>query len=287
MTFKEMILQMLHHDFGFLFFRKEDAPARKFRITAKGSGILCGTIFIPTIVDLVDREFFLLPVKPIDPEKPITKIQVEDGNAIVPGDVIAKIYGNSEVLLKAERTILYILSRLSGIATHTAREMARLTDTTVVLLDTRKDNPLEREMDKYAVRIGGGRNHRTGFYDGILIKDNDIHVYGGITPAIDVRAKDARFLTKIEIEVSDMETLKEVLDDGRVDVIMLDNMPPKRIQHAIALIASAKKSYIVEASGVGNHDLNEIAACGVNTISLSSLVSAGSGNPIDISMKCE
>lgn len=283
MTFKEIIKMRLHRDLGFDFYIKEGSPIRDFRIIAKSSGILCGLIFVPTIIELTDKEFFLKPLRHDESDKFNVYVYKDDGCAINPGDVIAIVRGNSEVLLKAERTICNTLSRLSGIATNTRKILSEISGFETIILDTRKDDSLERSENKYAVRIGGGKNHRTGFFDGILIKDNDIAVYGGITRAVNKRLEEAKFLTRAEIEVKNMEELRLVLCDSRVDAILLDNMEPELLKQAILLIAGSDKKYLVEASGVGNYDLKEIAATGIPYISMSRLVNEA--RPIDISMK--
>lgn len=285
MRFKELLQEMIHHDLGFGFFVKDGAPRATFKVVAKSEGVLCGTIFIPTILEIVDREFFLAPLDQASGGVPVLYLKKRDGDTVKSGDVVAEISGNAEVLLKAERTICNILSRLSGIATATHREVEKLAGTSVVLLDTRKDNPFEREMNKYAIRVGGGKNHRSGFYDGVLVKDNDITVYGGVTQALNARAAEARFLTRVEIEVDTLERLQEVLADGRADAILLDNMPPSLLMRATAMIMEAPQPYLIEASGIGSYGLEAVAASGVTAISTSSLVTRGEGNPLDISMK--
>ena len=285
MTFREVLVQILHHDLGFGFYISDGAPQKMFRILAKSPGVLCGTIFVPTILEIVEKEFFLKPYSNRSEYPVRVRPRRQDGEKISSGYIVAELYGNAEVLLKAERTLCNIISRLSGIATVTNHEVEKIRQTSVLLLDTRKDIALLRAMDKYAVRIGGGMNHRAGFYDGILIKDNDIEVYGGVRRAIDVRIKESKFLTRIEIEVDSIEKLREVLTDGRTDAILLDNMPPSLLKEAVMIIKGGAKPYRIEASGVSGFDLREVAETGINAISISSLVSRGEGNPLDISMK--
>lgn len=234
----------------------------------------------------VDDEFFL---EPAEEEKcPQIKILKKDGENVKAGDVAAEISGNAEVLLKAERTICNVLSELSGIASHVSNQQSAIRNlkseiAQVFLLDTRKDDPLMRAEHKYAVRVGGAKNHRAGFYDGILIKDNDISVYGGIRQAIERRLREEKLLTRVEIEVGSLKDLQTVLDDGRVDAILLDNMPADTLKKAVAMIAAAKKSYLIEASGVKEEEIAKVSATGVNFISLSSLVRKASY--VDVSMK--
>ncbi len=285
MTFKEVLKERIHHDLGFDFFMKDGAPQSRFNVIFKENAIVCGMIFVPTIVKLVDEEFFLESAE--QETKPRIQIFKKDGVSVKSGEITAEISGNAEVLLKAERTICNLLSELSGIATHVSRQQSvishQLSAMSVFLLDTRKDDPLMRTEHKYAVRVGGAKNHRAGFFDGILIKDNDIFVYGGIQQAIDRQLQEAKFLTRVEIEVGSLDSLKTVLDDGRVDAILLDNMAPGMLREAVAMINMSGKSYLIEASGVKEQDIVEISTTGVNFISLSSLVR---GAPyIDVSMK--
>lgn len=280
MTSKEIFRQRIHHDIGFGFAVK-DGVRKTMEFYAKSSGILCGTIFVPTLVEIVEHEFFL---KPFGEDLPtIIRAMKNDGDTFAEGNSLLVLDGEREVMLKVERHICDLLSRLSGIATHVRHEMERISGTSVFLLDTRKDNPLDRPLDKYAVSIGGAHMHRAGFYDGTLIKDTDIAMYSGVRMAIDRRAEETKFLTKIEIEVGDSETLDEVLKDGRADVIMLDNMDLPALRSAVAKIRAARKPYLIEASGAGKQDLHEIAETGVDCISLSSLVDGA--KKLDISKR--
>lgn len=285
MIFKDVLKERIHHDLGFDFFVKDGAPQSRFNVLFKENAVVCGMIFVPTIVRLVDEEFFL---QPIEPEiSPHVKILKKDGESVRAGEVAAEISGNAEVLLKAERTICNVLSELSGIATHVNCERSAIIDQlsakNVFLLDTRKDDPLMRPEHKYAVRIGGAKNHRAGFFDGILIKDNDISVYGGIHETIERRLREVKLLTRVEIEVGSLNDLQAVLDDGRVDAILLDNMSADVLRKAVAMIGKSGKSYLIEASGVKEEDIAKISETGVNFISLSSLVRRAPY--IDVSMK--
>ncbi|MCL5267452.1 MAG: hypothetical protein M1469_05035 [Bacteroidetes bacterium] len=287
MIFKDVLKERIHHDLGFDFFTKEGSPDATFSVLVKEKAVLCGMIFVPTIVKLVDEEFFLEPLEPA--AKPRVHAIRRDGETVGAGEAVAEISGNAEVLLKAERTICNVISELSGIATHVRNQLSAVggqhsaSGESVFLLDTRKDDPLMRSEHKYAVRVGGARNHRAGFYDGILIKDNDISVYGGIRKAIDVRLADSKFLTRIEIEIGKLSDLRLALDDGRVDAILLDNMSPGMLREAVSMITKSGRSYLVEASGIGEYGLKEISETGIGFISLSSLIRKASY--IDVSMK--
>jgi nicotinate-nucleotide pyrophosphorylase (carboxylating) len=280
MIFKDILKEKIHHDLGFDFYTKDGAPDATFSVLVKEKAVLCGMIFVPTIVKLVDEEFFLEPLDRT--ASPAVRAIRKDGETVAAGEAVAEISGNAEVLLKAERTICNVISELSGIATHVSKQLS-VVGGNVVLLDTRKDDPLMRPDHKYAVRVGGARNHRAGFYDGILIKDNDISVYGGIRQAIDARIAEGKFLTRIEIEVGNLNDLRMVLDDGRVDAILLDNMSPSTLREAVSSITKSGRPYLVEASGIGEYDIQEIAGTGVGFISLSSLVRKASYT--DVSMK--
>ena len=283
MTFKDVLKAKIEHDLGFDFYTRQGGAPKTFAVKAKEPGMLCGGIFIMTIIRLVEEGFFLDDDAPGDNVK-ITH-RMEDGSRIASGDIIAELRGDGEGLLKAERMICDILSELSGIATHTAEKVAAMGGVSVTLLDTRKGDPLMRSMWKYAVRVGGGMPHRAGFFDGVLIKDNDIAVLGGVVSAIEGRTREAKHLTRVAIEVGDEETLKQVLSDGRADTILLDNMAPENLREAVSRIKASGRGYRIEASGVGERALSEIAATGVGYISLSALTR---GAPhLDISMKAE
>ncbi len=285
MIFKDVLKERIHHDLGFDYFVKDRAPRSKFNVIFKENATVCGMIFVPTIVKLVDEEFFLEPVEPA--AKPKIVILKKDGDGVKAGQVVAEISGNAEVLLKAERTICNVLSELSGIATHVRSQLSmaggQISAKNVFLLDTRKDDPLMRVEHKYAVRVGGAKNHRGGFFDGILIKDNDISVYDGISKAIDRRLQEARLLTRVEVEIGSLEDLKIVLKDGRVDAILLDNMSADMLKKAVGMINNSGKSYIIEASGIKEEEISQVSGTGVNFISLSSLMRKAPY--IDVSMK--
>lgn len=284
MTPRDLIKDLLLHDLAFDSHELGDAPDANFRITAKAPGILAGTRYIRRVLEVLQTEFFLPPATKLDTRASVA-VHKTDGEAIVRGDVIADFYGNAEVLLKVERTLLNILTSCSGIATEVAHDVARVAHTKVRLLDTRKCPANLRDMHKYAVRVGGGMNHRTGFYDGIMVKDNDIDVYGGVVAALDVALRRAHVLCKIEIEVGDVDTIMQVLADKRADIIMLDNMTPAEMKKVVQMIRFETKPYLIEASGIGKFDLVAVAETGVDFISQSSMVSRGLGKPIDMSMK--
>lgn len=203
-----------------------------------------------------------------------------DGDRISKGSVIAHVSGKTRILLSGERVALNILQHLSGIATLTARYVELVKDTKARILDTRKTLPGLRSIEKYAIRVGGGTNHRFGLYDGILIKDNHIIAAGGVTKAIELARKNSHHLLKIEIETKSLEDVQEALS-AKVDIIMLDNMPLDMMREAVRVIAGR---VLVEASGnVTLETVRAIAETGVDFISTGSITH--SAPAVDISMK--
>jgi len=280
MNFKDILKERIHHDLGFDFYRKDGYPNSKFEVIFKESALIAGTIFIPTIIKIVEEEFFLEDFE--ESERYNFDIIKRDGERTSSRETIMYVSGNANVLLKAERTICNILSELSGIATHVKEVLSNL-DGSVFLLDTRKNDPLFRPEHKYAINLAGGKNHRSGFFDGVLIKDNDIAIFGSIKAAIDNSLKNSKLLTKIEIEVGSIEDLQTVLSDGRVDAILLDNMSAQELKIATEMISKSKKKYLIEASGVREENIKEVSKTGVEFISMSSLVRRA--RYIDVSMK--
>lgn len=204
----------------------------------------------------------------------------KDGSVIKTGDVIMDLDGKLACLLMGERTALNFLQHLSGIASSVRKYMDELNYPQVHLVDTRKTLPGFRVLEKYAVRVGGGRNHRMGLYDGVLIKDNHLAACGGINAAVKKIQDRVSHLVKIEVEVSSLSEVKEAIDAG-VDVIMLDNMDVEQIKKAVSLIDGKA---VVEVSGnVTLENLNRVAATGVNIISIGALTH--SARSVDISMK--
>ncbi len=198
---------------------------------------------------------------------------VADGNAVEAGATLAQISGEARALLTSERVALNFLGRLSGIATLTARCVAAIKDTRTQIVDTRKTTPGLRALEKYAVRMGGGRNHRAGLDDGILIKDNHIAAAGGVRPAILRAREQASHLLRIEVECEDEQQVSDAVESG-ADVILLDNMPIERLRANVEWIRAHAPTTIIEASGNIGTDparLAAIAATGVDLISLGAL----------------
>jgi nicotinate-nucleotide pyrophosphorylase (carboxylating) len=195
----------------------------------------------------------------------VMKRQVQDGAAVAPGDIIATIEGPSRGLLTAERAALNFLGHLSGIASVTASIAAAISGTKASVACTRKTTPGLRALEKYAVRAGGGMNHRFALYDAVLIKDNHIAVAGGVREAIRSAKAGVGHLVKIEVEVDTLEQLREVMDEG-VDAVLLDNMTPERLREAVEIVAGRA---ITEASGrINPETAPAIAATGVDLISV-------------------
>ena len=203
-----------------------------------------------------------------------------DGEQVIPGDKIALIRGNARSILTGERTALNLLQRLSGIATLTSLYAEKLQGTKAKVVDTRKTTPGLRVLEKYAVRVGGGANHRFNLSDGILIKDNHIGAAGSITNAVNSARQNTSFVNKIEVEVEDFDMLDEALAVG-ADIIMLDNMNPEMMKEAVKKIDGRA---ITEASGnVSLDTIEEIGKTGVDYISVGKLTHSVSA--LDISMK--
>ncbi len=204
----------------------------------------------------------------------------QDGDRIKSGKVIARVSGNTRVLLAGERVALNLLQHMSGIATLTSKYVEQLKGLKARALDTRKTLPGLRQLEKYAVRMGGGTNHRFGLYDGVLIKDNHIKAGGSITKAIESARRNAHHLLKIEVETKTLDEVREALA-AKADIIMLDNMPLDMISEAVKLING---QVLIEASGnVTLETIREIGETGVDFISSGSLTH--SAPAADISMK--
>ena len=210
------------------------------------------------------------------------EIFYEDGRQVSKDEVICKIKGSMQAILKGERTALNFLQRMSGIATLTSKYVTAAGSEKVKILDTRKTVPGLRLLDKYAVRMGGGFNHRTGLYDGILIKDNHIAAAGSIEKAVKSAIKNAPHTIKVEVEVEDLSGLEDAIRAG-ADVVLLDNMSIDEMKKAVEL---AQGRVLVEASGgITIENIKEIAATGVDMISVGALTH--SVKAVDLSLEIE
>jgi nicotinate-nucleotide pyrophosphorylase (carboxylating) len=205
-----------------------------------------------------------------------------DGDALAEGSMVAEINGKLRALLMGERTALNFLQHLSGIATHVRSYVSEIENTNVRLVDTRKTTPGWRVLEKYAVRVGGAYNHRMGLYDGVLIKDNHIAVCGGVQKAVERIRKHMSHLVKIEVEVSDLDQVKEALNAG-ADVIMLDNMNIHQMKKAVTLIDG--RAAVEVSGGVTQSSLKQLADTGVDIISAGALTHAARG--VDLSMRIQ
>lgn len=240
-------------------------------VRIKSDGILAGVEAAVIVLEMMDSSIR-------------HSIFLRDGSRVSKGDIAMEISGNVRSLLRSERLILNIMQRMSGIATLTRQYSEAVKGTSSIILDTRKTTPNFRLFEKWAVHIGGGRNHRYGLYDMILIKDNHIDAAGGIANAIS-GARDyvhnKRLNLKIEIEVRNFHELDEVLKLGGVDRIMLDNFLPSDLREAVLRIGD---KFETEASGgILLENVKEYAAAGVNYISVGALTH--SYRSMDISMK--
>ncbi|MCK8817313.1 carboxylating nicotinate-nucleotide diphosphorylase [Natroniella sulfidigena] len=209
---------------------------------------------------------------------------VADGERVEPGQVIAKISGFVGPILTGERVALNFLQRMSGIATKTAKYQEQVADYDLKIVDTRKTTPGLRVLEKYAVKVGGGANHRFGLYDAVMIKDNHIQAAGSIKKAVTQIKENLSHTTKIEVEVENLTEVEEALAED-VDIIMLDNMSFELMEEAVELIAGKA---IVEASGgITIDDLVNVAETGVDIISLGTLTHTIKSLDISLDLKGE
>ncbi len=234
---------------------------------AKASGVLCG-------IDAAMRVFRLL-----DDSFECT-VHFHDGDKLTKGDVICEFSGNMRCLLKGERTALNLIQHMSGIATETARCVEIVKGTKAAITDTRKTLPGLRAIQKYAVTVGGGKNHRYNLSDGAMLKDNHIDACGGIAGAVSTLRSRLGHMVKIEVETRDLHEVRQALDAG-ADIIMLDNMDCATMTEAVNLVGGKA---LLEASGGITHDtLREVAETGVDIISIGALTH--SVQAFDISMR--
>ena len=234
---------------------------------SKDDGILCGIDIAMRVFELLDSDVNF-------------KLEKNDGDEVKKGDIIATMSGKAQALLKGERTALNILQHLSGIATATNRCVKLVEGTTASVAETRKTLPGLRAMQKYAVTVGGGKNHRYNLSDAAMIKDNHIDACGGIKKAVEAFRSKAGHMLKVEVEVRNFDELNEALEAG-ADVIMLDNMNCEQMAEAVKIIGGKAKA---EASGnITLDNIKEVAKTGVDIISLGALTH--SVKAFDISMK--
>lgn len=234
---------------------------------AKEEGVISGMAVVIRVFELLDTD---VKVKPL----------VKDGARVKTGDVIAEIEGPSRSILTGERTALNLMQHMSGIATSTAESVAAIEGTNARIVDTRKTTPGLRVLDKYAVRCGGGHNHRFNLSDGILIKDNHIKASGGIANAVANARTNAPQTLRVEVETENMAQVHEAIAAG-ADIIMLDNMSTEMMAEAVKAIGGKA---LTEASGnMGDKDLKTVADTGVDFISIGALTHTV--RALDISLK--
>ncbi|MBS4021236.1 MAG: carboxylating nicotinate-nucleotide diphosphorylase [Dethiobacter sp.] len=258
LLYKDIVTAALKEDLGFGDLTTETIFADqegKAEIMARERGIAAGLAVAAEAFAQVDPRIVFTP-------------SLNDGDNFAPGDVLAVLHGPLAGILTAERVALNFLQRLSGIATATGNAVNAVRGTGVKILDTRKTTPGLRVLEKYAVRTGGGENHRYNLSDLVLIKDNHIHGAGSISEAVARVRKRRGFAAKIEVEAATLKDVKEALECG-VEIIMLDNMDTSQMAEAVKIIAGRA---LIEASGaIRQEQLQKVAATGVDYISLGSL----------------
>lgn len=234
---------------------------------AKKAGVVAGMV-------LLDRIFYF-----IDPKVEV-RLLTKDGAEVKEGTVVAEAVGPVRALLLAERTALNFLQRLSGTATLTRKYVEAVKDYPCKVLDTRKTTPGLRTLEKYAVRMGGGMNHRIGLYDAALVKDNHIEATGSIAEAVKAVRRHAPFMAKIEVEASNLKQVQEAVEAG-ADVVMLDNMTLAQMAEAVKLIN--KRADVEASGGITLENIRQVAATGVDFISSGALTH--SAPVVDFNMK--
>lgn len=245
---------------------KEAVPG-EVDLICKQDGIIAGLLVFQRVFELLD-------------ENVETEFYCKDGDMVSSGQLMGKVRGDIRVLLSGERVALNYLQRMSGIATYTHSVASLLEGSNTKLLDTRKTTPNMRIFEKYAVHVGGGYNHRYNLSDGVLLKDNHIGAAGSVTKAVQMAKEYAPFVRKIEVEVENLEMVKEAVEAG-ADIIMLDNMSAEEMQEAIRLIDGRAET---ECSGnVTRENIGRLTSLGVDYISSGALTHSA---PImDISLK--
>ncbi len=221
----------------------------------------------------------------LDPENPEIESTFNEGDEVEAGTVFATLKGYADVLLTGERVALNLMQRMSGVATLTRAYVKAVEGTNATIVDTRKTTPGLRMLEKYAVTVGGGKNHRYGLDDGVLIKDNHIALAGGITKAISAAKLKVGHLHKIEVEISNWAQLREAVETG-ADIILLDNQTPEEAQKLVEMARSMNPNVLLEASG--GMDLDRVrffAKAGVDLISVGRLTH--SARALDISFKIQ
>lgn len=238
-------------------------------IHAKEAGVICGLPVAELVFEVVDPSLMFTPL-------------VQEGQNVSKGTIIAEVEGSTHAILTGERLALNLMQRLSGVASRTAAFVEVLDGLPTRLVDTRKTTPGHRMLEKYAVRVGGGANHRFGLYDAVMIKDNHIKGAGGILQAVGRARANIPHTMMIEVETESLEQVEEALTAG-ADIIMLDNMEPELMKEAVRRIKTKSPHVKTEASGnVSLETVRRIAESGVDVISVGRLTY--SFNSLDISL---
>ncbi|MBQ5629637.1 MAG: carboxylating nicotinate-nucleotide diphosphorylase [Ruminococcus sp.] len=241
------------------------------RFLAKADGVLCG-------IDVALRVFTILQEQGFE-----AKVYKHDGDVLEKGDIIAEIHGKTRTLLKGERTALNLLQHMSGVATATGQAVKAIEGTNASIADTRKTLPGLRPLQKYAVTVGGGKNHRYNLSDAAMLKDNHVDAGGGIASAVAKLRQKLGHMTKIELEVRSLDELGQALEAG-VDVIMLDNMSCEEMREAVAITNG--RALLEASGGITAETLRAIAETGVDIISMGALTHSVTAFDISLKISC-
>ena len=235
---------------------------------AKASGVVAGIQVSEAVFRHLDREVEF-------------EIRKNDGERIAPGEILAVVQGRTRTVLTGERTALNFLQRLSGIATKTRQVVEMIKDSPAQLVDTRKTTPGLRVLEKYAVSIGGARNHRFGLYDGVMIKDNHIQAVGSIERAVAAARQKVPHTLKIEVEVENLAQLREAVEAG-ADIIMLDNMSVDIMIEAVRIVDG--RALLEASGGINEGNIAEVARTGVDFISMGALTHSATNMDISLDL---
>ena len=246
----------------------DDEQENTARFLAKSDGVLCG-------INIALRVFEIL-----QPQGFTAEVYKNDGDVLQKGDIIAEIHGKTKAILKGERTALNLIQHMSGVATATAKAVELVKGTNASIADTRKTLPGLRPLQKYAVTVGGGKNHRYNLSDAAMLKDNHVDAGGGIAAAVAKLKARLGHMTKIELEDRNLDELGQALEAG-VDVIMLDNMSTEMMRDAVAITNG--RALLEASGGITDDRIREIAETGVDIISMGALTH--SVTAFDISLK--
>jgi len=268
---EDLIRRALAEDISYLdtttdYMIPEDARNTAVLI-AKADGVLCGLDVALRVFEMLDDTFE-------------ATVHLTDGAVVKKGDLIAEYTGYTRALLKGERTALNLLQHMSGIATATAKAVELVKGTRAAVTDTRKTLPGMRALQKYAVTVGGGKNHRFNLSDGAMLKDNHIDAAGGITPAVKALRQKLGHMVKMEVETRNLDEVKEALEAG-ADIIMLDNMSCEDMAKAVELVNG--RALLEASGGITSDTIRAVAETGVDVISIGALTH--SVIAMDISMK--